>query len=227
MRYNELPAEPLNEPKFLCGFDHEKRLPPPNQLAHHKKEWHLNFEEEVETDEHYLTAMAFISRLEPTRLKCIDLPGEDCVWRPRRAFGATFHVGEKRTPLHVINAHIDPHAAIAEQLAQHRALLDYADTYDRREPVTLLGDFNTLSRRSRREMRELLESRGFRTPFRTGVTTWRAGLIRLHADWIFVREGRSDDEKECIKARIMRHGVARGLRVSDHFPVWIELEIEA
>lgn len=249
--YNDLPGMRSDDSKLFVRIDDEK----PSRSAHAvlragggnpfenwragdsssakdgesprkaRKQWYLDFEEELAPNE--MSALVLISRFPMHNQTRINLPGADCAWRPRRALAATFRVGEKRTPLHVTNAHIDPHATVEEQLAQYQALLDYADTYDEREPVVLLGDFNTLSRRSRREMRALLESRGFRTPFKTGVTTWRAGLIRLHADWIFVREGRSVDEKESIKARVMRRGVARGLRVSDHFPVWIELEIEA
>ena len=47
----------------------------------------------------------------------------------------------------------------------------------------------------------------------TGTGTWRAGLLRLHPDWIFVRG-----------PRVVRWGVARPLSVSDHWPVWAELE---
>ena len=82
------------------------------------------------------------------------------------------------------------------------------------DPTILLGDFNTLSKRSCLEMREFLEARGFTTPFQTGTPTWRAGLIRLHTDWIFLRG-----------AEIKRHGVARPLGVSDHWPVWAEIEL--
>ena len=65
-------------------------------------------------------------------------------------------------------------------------------------------------------MRGLMESRGFSTPFPTGTATWRAGLIRLHTDWIFLRG-----------AKVKRFGVARRLRVSDHWPVWVEIDLEA
>jgi endonuclease/exonuclease/phosphatase family metal-dependent hydrolase len=49
----------------------------------------------------------------------------------------------------------------------------------------------------------------------SGTPTWRAGLLRLHADWIFVRN-----------ARVVRWGVARGRGISDHWPVWAEVEAE-
>jgi endonuclease/exonuclease/phosphatase family metal-dependent hydrolase len=63
-------------------------------------------------------------------------------------------------------------------------------------------------------MRRFLEARGFRTPFQTSTATWRAGLIRLHTDWIFLRG-----------AKVKRYGVARPMGVSDHWPVWAEIDL--
>jgi endonuclease/exonuclease/phosphatase family metal-dependent hydrolase len=78
----------------------------------------------------------------------------------------------------------------------------------------LLGDFNTLTRESRAETRRLLEAAGYTSPLPSRTATWRAGLYRLHADWIFTRG-----------VRVTRWGVARPLSVSDHWPVWAEIEM--
>ncbi|MEJ7616327.1 MAG: endonuclease/exonuclease/phosphatase family protein [Pyrinomonadaceae bacterium] len=129
-------------------------------------------------------------------------------WHCRRAL-----VG-KRQHLSIYNAHIDPHAGVRRQLAQHEAILAHADRLPAHEPTLLVGDFNTLSREAQVRMRQLLEARGYQTPMPTGVATWRAGLYRLHADWIFLRH-----------ARALRWGIARPLGVSDHWPVWIEIEL--
>ncbi|HLE63203.1 MAG TPA: endonuclease/exonuclease/phosphatase family protein, partial [Pyrinomonadaceae bacterium] len=82
-------------------------------------------------------------------------------------------------------------------------------------PALVLGDFNTLSKRKCIETRRLLESRGFTTPFPTGTATWRGAGIRLHADWIFMRG-----------VKVLRWGVARALKVSDHWPIWVEVGLE-
>jgi endonuclease/exonuclease/phosphatase family metal-dependent hydrolase len=175
------------------------------------KQWYLDFEEHISPQETGDTGIAILSRLPfespPAR---IDLPWSECEWRPRLALASTIENGKQN--LHIINSHIDPHAAIPEQLEQHAAIL--ARTEDLSCPVILLGDFNTLSRRSCHAMRLLLESKGFKTPFPTGTATWRAGLIRLHTDWIFVRG-----------AEVRRWGVARLRGVSDHWPVWIEIDL--
>jgi endonuclease/exonuclease/phosphatase family metal-dependent hydrolase len=142
----------------------------------------------------------------------VELPWTECAWRPRLALAATATLAGKRR-IHIFNSHIDPHASTDEQLEQHAAVLARADRVD--GPTVLLGDFNTLTRASCGRVRSFLEARGYSSPLPTGLTTWRAGLIRLHPDWIFVRG-----------ARVTRWGVARRLGVSDHWPVWVEIELD-
>jgi endonuclease/exonuclease/phosphatase family metal-dependent hydrolase len=98
-------------------------------------------------------------------------------------------------------------------MEQLEVVLGEADTSGL--PVILLGDFNTLSKRKCLDTRCLLESKGFETPFATGTPTWRGAGIRLHADWIFVRD-----------LKITRSSVARPLNVSDHWPIWAEIALE-
>ena len=175
------------------------------------REWYLDFEEQISPTETGRTGVALLSRLPFATIKRLDLPWHKCAWRPRLAICASFHVGGRT--VHIFNSHIDPHATIPEQIEQHEAVLAHADKID--GPVILLGDFNTLSKRSCLAMREFLESRGYNTPFRTGTATWRSGPIRLHTDWIFTRG-----------AGVKRFGVARRLSVSDHWPVWAEIDLK-
>jgi endonuclease/exonuclease/phosphatase family metal-dependent hydrolase len=78
----------------------------------------------------------------------------------------------------------------------------------------VLGDFNTLSKHKAIEIRKLMESRGYLTPFPTGTATWRGAGLRFHADWIFVRG-----------LKVTQWGVAKPLNVSDHWPVWAEITL--
>lgn len=175
------------------------------------REWYLNFEEQISPTETGRTGVAMLSCLPFAEIERLDLPWHKCAWRPRLAIAATFQIGERR--LHILNSHIDPHATIPEQIEQHESVLAHAEKLD--DPVILLGDFNTLSKRSCLSLREFLESRGYTTPFSTGTATWRSGPIRLHTDWIFTRS-----------VEVKRHGVARGLSVSDHWPVWAEIDFK-
>jgi endonuclease/exonuclease/phosphatase family metal-dependent hydrolase len=179
------------------------------------KQWYLDFEEHISRADEGDTGIALLSRLPLAEVSRVDLPWTECAWRPRLAMAATVNIGPNIGPgrIHLFNSHIDPHATTQEQLEQHAAILRRADETDK--PTVLLGDFNTLTRESGLAMRRLLESRGYETPFKTGTATWRAGLIRLHTDWIFVRG-----------LRVLRYGVARSLGVSDHWPVWVEVEAQ-
>ncbi len=176
------------------------------------KQWYLDFEEHIAPGDEGDTGIALLSRLPLIKTERVDLPWTECAWRPRLAMAATIQATPQKQ-LHIFNSHIDPHASIPEQLEQHKAVLARANQLP--GPLILLGDFNTLSKRSCIEMRGLLESHGFITPFATSEATWRAGLIRLHTDWIFARG-----------VEVTRSGVARPLGVSDHWPVWVELNLE-
>lgn len=182
----------------------------PRDAEPHAKQWYLDFEERIAPTDAGDTGIALLSRLPLASTERVALPWTECAWRPRLALSATVQLGAVK--LHLYNSHIDPHAAIEEQLAQHEAILARADKHG--GPVILLGDFNTLSRNSCVEMRRLLESHGYSTPMPTSAKTWRAGLIRLHTDWIFTRG-----------LNVTRWGVARGLGVSDHWPVWVEVDL--
>lgn len=174
------------------------------------KQWYLDFEERLLHDDAGATGIAMLSRLPLTDVSRIELPWTECPSRPHLALESKVSLAGRN--LYLYNAHIDPHAGHEAQLAQHLAILAQAD---KREAAVLLGDFNTLSSTSRVHMRGLLEAHGYTTPFADGTATWRAGLIRLHTDWIFVRG-----------VSVIRYGVARGLGVSDHWPVWAELEMK-
>ena len=186
-------------------------VPTPADVEPKSRKWWLDFEERIRAGEDGDAGVAVLSRLELSDATRIELPWDECPWRPRLAVAATVPFGDRR--LHVFNAHIDTHATIEGQLEQHRAVLAHAGGVSERDAVALVGDFNTLNRAACDAARALLESHGFTTPLPTGTTTWRSGPIRHHFDWIFVRG-----------ARVRRWGVARFAGVSDHWPVWAELE---
>ena len=174
------------------------------------RQWWLNFEEQIGLYDEGDTGVALLSNLALDEVKRIDLPWQECPWRPRLALAATISKGDHR--IRVVNCHIDPHSAVGGQMEQLEIVLAEADRSQR--PVVLLGDFNTLSKRKCIEIRQLLESRGYTTPIPTGTATWRGAGIRLHADWIFVRD-----------LQVQRWGVGRPLNVSDHWPIWAEIEL--
>jgi endonuclease/exonuclease/phosphatase family metal-dependent hydrolase len=174
------------------------------------RQWWLDFEEPIELHDTGDTGIALLSNLKTSDVTRIDLPWHECPWRPRLAMAATVSVGVNS--LRIINAHVDPHAAVGGQLEQLEALVAEADKNT--GPTLILGDFNTLSKTKVVETRSFLESHGYQTPFPSGTPTWRGMGIRLHADWIFQRG-----------VKISRWGVARPLSVSDHWPIWAEVDL--
>lgn len=183
----------------------------PREEEQKPKQWWLDFEERISPEDSGDTGIAILSSIPLLKVERLELPWTECAWRPRLALAARLALG--RGFVHLFNLHIDPHASTDEQLEQHDAVLSRAAATS--EPVVILGDFNTLSRKACERVRAFLEARGYTTPMPTGVATWRAGLIRLHPDWIFVRG-----------LKVNRWGVVRPLGVSDHWPVWAEIEPE-
>jgi endonuclease/exonuclease/phosphatase family metal-dependent hydrolase len=183
----------------------------PREEEQKPKQWYLDFEEHIEPSDAGDTGVAILSRLPLLGVERLELPWSECAWRPRLALGA--RVALAHGHIHIFNLHIDPHASTDEQLEQHGAVLERAAEFT--GATIILGDFNTLTRTACERVREFLEGHGYVTPMPTRIATWRAGLIRLHPDWIFVRG-----------LEVKRWGVMKPLGVSDHWPVWAEVELE-
>lgn len=176
-----------------------------------KRQWWLDFEEPIDLHDEGDTGVALLSRLPMSDVVRLDLPWQECPWRPRLAMAATISTGTHQ--VRILNAHVDPHAASDGQLAQLEVLAAHAESTTL--PTLILGDFNTLSSQKCIETRGFLESRGYTTPYPTGTSTWRGGGLLMHADWIFSRG-----------LKITRWGVAKPLKVSDHWPIWVEIDLE-
>ena len=181
----------------------------PRGVAPVKRQWWLDFEEPIDLHDTGDTGVALLSRLPLSDVERIDLPWQECLWRPRLAMAATISLGPNQ--IRLFNAHVDPHAAVDGQIAQLEVVAEQAEAAT--GPAIILGDFNTLSRQKCLDTRRFLEARGYTTPLQTGTATWRGAGLRMHADWIFTRG-----------VRIQRWGVARLLlNVSDHWPIWAEV----
>jgi endonuclease/exonuclease/phosphatase family metal-dependent hydrolase len=182
----------------------------PRGVTPQKREWWLNFEEQIGLHDAGDTGVALLTRVPLEEVERIDLPWNDCAWRPRLAVGATVGLRDER--LRLFNVHIDPHGPLGNQYRQIEKVLKYADKHS--GPTVILGDFNTLSQEKAIEIRKLMESRDYETPFPTGTATWRGAGFRFQADWIFVRN-----------VQVNRWGVAKPLNVSDHWPIWAEITL--
>ncbi len=183
----------------------------PRGVEPRQREWWLNFEEQIALQDAGDTGVAILTQIPLADITRIDLPWHDCAWRPRLAMGVTTNFGQGK--LRLFNVHIDPHGPLYNQHQQTEAVLEHAENHV--GPSVILGDFNTLSNQKAVEIRKLMESRGYTTPFQTSTATWRGAGLRFHADWIFVRG-----------VRVVRSGVVKPLNVSDHWPIWAEITKE-
>jgi endonuclease/exonuclease/phosphatase family metal-dependent hydrolase len=198
-------ADVMNQPYVHVSAGLPRGIPPK------QREWWLNFEEQVALDDDGDMGVALISRLPLRDVSRIDLPWHECPWHPRLAMAAT--VNFAREQLRIFNVHIDPHGPLDNQHQQTEAVLEHARQHH--GPSAILGDFNTLSKQKAIEIRGLVEQHGYTTPFPTDIPTWRgAGIVRFHADWIFVKG-----------VRVSRWGVVKPLNVSDHWPIWVEISL--
>jgi endonuclease/exonuclease/phosphatase family metal-dependent hydrolase len=186
----------------------------PSDAEPKDRKWWLDFEERMRVGEEGDTGVAILSRVPLSYVRRIELPWKECPWRPRLALAASVPFSARE--LQIFNVHIDTHASVVGQLEQHHAVLNIANSS--MKPAVVLGDFNTLSPVAREAARGALEANGFTTPIPTGTGTWRTGPYRQHYDWIFTR-GQG--------VRVRRWGVARVRGISDHWPVWVELESES
>jgi endonuclease/exonuclease/phosphatase family metal-dependent hydrolase len=182
----------------------------PRGIQPEQREWWLNFEEQIGLHDPGDTGVALLHRIPVREIERIDLPWHECSWRPRLAMGATFELAGQQVRL--FNVHVDPHGPLDNQHQQVEALLEQAEGF--RGPRVIMGDFNTLSKEKAVEIRRLMEFRGYSTPFPTGTPTWRGAGLRFHADWIFTNG-----------LGVTRWGVVKPLSVSDHWPIWAEVEI--
>lgn len=183
----------------------------PRDVEPKKRKWWLDFEERIAVGEEGDTGVAVLSRLPVSGAARIELPWSECVWRPHLALAAAVPLGRRN--LRLFNSHIDTHASVAGQLEQHRTVLARAEVLSDDEPVIVVGDFNTMTRGSCEAVRALYEARGYSTPMADDTATWRSGPLRHHFDWIFTRN-----------LSVPRWGVARVRGISDHWPVWAEVE---
>jgi endonuclease/exonuclease/phosphatase family metal-dependent hydrolase len=197
-------ANELGVPYVHVGAGIPRGVPP------EQREWWLNFEEQISLHDPGDTGVALLSRLPLSEIERIDLPWHQCAWRPRLAMSATVELGGQRVRL--FNVHVDPHGPLDNQHQQVEALLEHAEQHG--APRVIMGDFNTLSKQKAMEIRRLLESRDYSTPFPTGTATWRGAGLRYHADWIFVNG-----------LNVKRWGVVKPLNVSDHWPIWAEVSL--
>ena len=160
------------------------------------------------------TGVALLSHYPLADVERIVLPHEGPGGRRRVALGATIRLDQTRT-LRVYTVHAETRLAIAHKTEQWRAVLDSLDAGHAKEMrAVVLGDFNTIKDKDVRAARRLFDEARFSTPFPDDTSTWKTLFFKLKLDWLWLR---GLDATE--------HGVARHVKFSDHWPLWVKVKL--
>jgi endonuclease/exonuclease/phosphatase family metal-dependent hydrolase len=158
------------------------------------------------------TGVAIISAYPMSEACRIVLPHHGPQGRRRVALGATITIGSEK--LRVYSVHSETRIAVDKKIEQQRAVLsDLNENHAGIRRAVVLGDFNTWEISSVHRTQKLFEGEGFTTPFASNDPTWRRLLLGLKLDWIWLRG-----------FRIESHGIDRKVKLSDHWPLWVDLE---
>lgn len=169
--------------------------------------------------------VAVFSRLPFTSAEAIRLPVYRVLsFHPRVAAAAEIKFLGKK--IKIYNVHLNGSLNYRKREEQLKAVIDQIKEEDSGQPFVLAGDFNmiplvTLADTSvplfysnqKKKLHKLLLNFGFDTACEAAGHTTKWGAVRFQLDGIY--------PKNC---RIAAFGVERGVKISDHFPVWADIE---
>ena len=166
-------------------------------------------------DEEEETGVVILSSYPLADIQRIVLPHEGPGKRRRVALGATIKVGSKS--LRVYSVHSETRISVEKKLGQMNAVLDDLARHPKDMPAVVLGDLNTWEHDVVEKAFKLFTSANFHTPFDDQPTFSQRVLfvsIDLKLDWIWLRN-----------LKEIKHGVDRQIGLSDHWPLWLVLEM--
>lgn len=171
--------------------------------------------------------LAVFSRLPFAKAESVPLPYINLPLRHRPRVALKVELEAPTAKLLVYNVHLDTTINHKERVGQVEAVLEHLKKTGENGPVILAGDFNTIPlfllgraipifySNQKKKLHAFLRKQGFQTKCqRSGHTHRSGGLIRFQLDGIFT--------KNCS---VMQYGVERGVKISDHFPLWADIKI--
>lgn len=158
------------------------------------------------------TGVALLSVYPLTDVERIVLPHPGPGERRRVALGAT--VAKGKTSVRVYCVHAETRITIEQKIAQQRAVLDALDMRPAITRAVVLGDFNTWEAEAASETEKLFTGAGFSTPFLHDQATWKTFIVELRLDWLWLRG-----------LDPTAHGIARHIKFSDHWPLWVKVKL--
>lgn len=159
------------------------------------------------------TGVAVLSFFPMTNVERHVLPNPGPGKRRRAAIGATLIIGSHR--VRVYSIHAETRISTKEKVAQFAHVLDALKQHADATHRVVLGDFNTWRTDDKRDTIKLFTDAEFSTPFKPGEETFRLPFVKWRLDWIWLRGFPS----------VSSNGVAREIKISDHFPLWLNVNL--
>ena len=169
--------------------------------------------------------LAILSKYELSDINIIRLPAYKIgfVVQERIAMTAEARIGNSSARF--ANVHLDTRLNSAERIAQLKILIDHLER-SREEKMILGGDFNMVPFRfwmtipfsfdnQKQQLHDYLKGEGFSWYCENPAYTFERGFIHFELDGIYTRN-----------VRPLQCGVERSIRVSDHKPIWLDVEID-
>ncbi len=138
-----------------------------------------------------------------------------------------FEVNVNGTAVKIFNVHLSGALNFGERIEQLDAVVQSAGSAGS-GPIILGGDFNTIPllmlgrtvpvffSNQKEKVYEYLEGAGFETrQSREAGHTFRKSIARFQLDGVYTKN-----------ASVVQCGVERSTKISDHFPLWADVQVE-
>jgi endonuclease/exonuclease/phosphatase family metal-dependent hydrolase len=170
--------------------------------------------------------LAILSKYDLTNIKTIALPTHSFLSRSRKRIAMTAIADVHGTRVILANIHLDTRLNSAERIAQVKVLVDKLKK-DYTQKIIVGGDFNMLPfyfykslpffyHNQKRRLHQYFAKEGFSCHCENGGYTFKRGFIQFELDGIYTRN-----------AKVRQCGVERSVAVSDHKPVWLDVDLDA
>lgn len=172
--------------------------------------------------------LAILSKYPLEDVETLSLPPYSITFHTQSRVSLIANVRVQGESVRIANTHLDTRLSIFERISQIKPLIEKLKS-DSAKKTIIGGDFNTAPFRFRfwrtipvsyqnqkRELHRYLEEEGYASRCETAGYTIRYGFLRFELDGLYARH-----------LPVLRCGVERTVRVSDHKPLWFDVDIEA
>ncbi len=169
--------------------------------------------------------LAILSRYPVQALEVVPLREFNLRYNSRKRIAVTAIIDFEGTLVQVCNVHLDLRINIKERIAQIKDVIEKLNQHDVQR-IILGGDFNTVPifwagrilpifyARQRHTFNKFIHEQGFQTRLADIGHTMSQKVIRFSLDSIYSRG-----------LEINAFGIERDIKVSDHYPVWVDFEL--